>query len=144
MRSTACGVGLLGQLGVVFEGLGLGEEGDGLGDLRIPLGADLETFELSELRGEELAFDVLFDPVVDSRDVGVGVVDLIGLEEVLELLHHGVVDHEVFGDRVGGEIVFAEVEEGVVDEEAVLEVILLDVVDLLVRGDTAAAVDGTS
>ena len=107
--------GLLGQPGVVFEGLGLGQEGDCLGDLRIPLGADLEAFELAELRGEELALDALLDPVVDAGDVGVGVLDLVGLEEVLELLHDCVVDHEVFGDGVGGEVVLAEVEEGVVD-----------------------------
>ena len=29
---------LLGQFGVVLEGLGFGQEGDGLGDLRVPLG----------------------------------------------------------------------------------------------------------
>ena len=75
---------------------------------------------------------------------GVGVVDLIGLQEVLELLHHGVVDCEVFGDGVGGEVVLAEVEEGVVDEQDVLEVVGLQVVDLLVGGDAAAAVDGAA
>ena len=144
MKLAACGVRLLGQFGVVLEGLGLGQEGDGLGDLRIPLGADLEAFELSELRGEELALDALLDPVVDAGDVGVGVVDLVGLEEVLELLHDRIVDLKVFGDGVGGEVVLAEVEEGVVDEEIVLEVIGLQVVDLLVGGDAAAAVDGAA
>ena len=48
-RLTACGVGLLGQFGVVFEALGLGQEGDGLGDLWIPCCSDLEAFELPEL-----------------------------------------------------------------------------------------------
>ena len=99
---------------MVFERLGLGQEGEGLGDLRIPLGADLQAFELAELRGEELALDALLDPVRDAGDVGVGVVDLLGLQEVLELLQHGIVDHEVFADGVGGEVVLAEVEEGVV------------------------------
>jgi hypothetical protein len=32
------GSSLLGQFGVVLEGLGFGQEGDGLGDLRVPLG----------------------------------------------------------------------------------------------------------
>ena len=91
---------LLGALEVVFEGLGLGQEGDGLGDLRIPLGADLEAFELAELRGEEVALDALLDPVVYAGDVGVGVVDVVGLEEGLELLHDGIVDDEVLGDGV--------------------------------------------
>ena len=135
---------LLGSLGVVLEGLGLGQEGDGLGDLRVPLGADLQAFELAELRGEELALDALLDPVVDAGDVGVGVVDLVVLEEVLELLHDRIVDLEVLGDGVVGEVVLAEVEEGVVDEEIVLEVIGLQVVDLLVGGDAAAAVDGAA
>ncbi len=53
-------------------------------------------------------------------------------------------DHEVLADGVGGEVVLAEVEEGVVDEEIVLEVIGLDVLDLLIGGDAAAAVDGAA
>jgi len=129
---------------VIFEGLGFGQEGDCLGDLRIPFGADLETFDLTELRGEELALDALFDPVADAGDIGVGIVDLVVFEEGLELLEDCIVDHKVFGDGVGGEIVLAEVEEGVVDEETVLEVIQLLVVDLLVGSDAAAPVDGAS
>ena len=66
------------------------------------------------------------------------------LQEVLELLHDVVVDHEVFGDGVGGEVVLAEVEEGVVDEQTVLEVVLLQAVDLFVGSDAAAAVDGAA
>ena len=63
---------------MVFKGLCFGQESDGLGDLGIPLCADLEAFELTELRGEELALDVRLDPVADGGDVGVGVVDLVG------------------------------------------------------------------
>jgi len=54
---------------VVLEGLCFGQEGDGLGDLWIPLGADLEAFELTELRDEEFALDAFFHPVVDASDV---------------------------------------------------------------------------
>ncbi len=53
-------------------------------------------------------------------DVGIRVVDLVGLQEVLELLHHGVVDDEVFGDGVGGEIVLGEGSYAAVDEDVVL------------------------
>ena len=125
---------------MVFEGLGFGEEGDCLGNLRIPLGSDLETFKLTELRGEELALDALLDPAIDAGDVCIGVFDLVVFQERLELLHDCVVDHKVLGDCVGGEIVLAEVEEGVVDEEVVLEVIGLQIVDLLVGSDAATAV----
>src|SRR6266851_3097344 len=140
-RLTACGVSLLGQFGVVLEALGLGQKGDGLGDLWIPLGADLEALELSELRGEELALDALFDPVVDASDVGVVVVDLVGLEEVLKLLYHRIVDFEVFCDCVGGQVMLAEVEEGVVSKEAFLKGIGLQVVDLFIGSDASTAVD---
>ena len=135
---------MLGRFDVVFEGLGFGHEGDGLGDLGVPLGADLEAFDLAELRGEEFSLDVLLDPVGDAGDVSVGVLDLVGLEEVLELLHDGVVDHEVLADGVGGEVVLAEVEEGVVLGQAVLEAVGLDGFDLLVGRDAAAAVDGAA
>lgn len=141
---ATCGDCLLAGAGAVFERLGFGDEGDGLGDLGIPLGADLKAFDLTELRGEEIALDAFLDPIVDAGDVVVGVLDLVGLEELLELLHDGVVYGKVLGDGVGGEIVLAEVEEGVVLEERVLEVIGLDVVDLLVGGDAAAAVYGAS
>jgi hypothetical protein len=129
---------------VVLEALGFGQEGDGFRDLGIPLGADLEALELSELRGKELALDALFDPVADASDVGVVVLDLAGLEEVLELLHHRIVDFEVLGHGMGGEVVLAEVEEGVVDKEVVLKVIGLQVVDLFVGGDASTAVDGSA
>ena len=87
------------------------------------LGAHLQALDLAELRGEELGLDVRLDPVLNAGDVGVGVVDLVGLEEVLELLQDGVVDHEVLADGVGGEVVLAEVEEGVVLEQVVLEAV---------------------
>jgi hypothetical protein len=125
---------LLGQLEMFFECLGLGQEGDCLGDLGVPLGADLEAFELSELGGEEVALDALLDPVAYAGDVAVGVVDAVGLEEGLELLHDGVVDHEVLGDGVGGEVVFAEVEEGVVLQERVLKTVGLEVYRSFRRG----------
>ena len=48
-RLTACGVGLLGDPRVIFKGLGFGQEGNGLGDLRVPCCSDLEAFELPEL-----------------------------------------------------------------------------------------------
>jgi len=67
-----------------------------------------------------------------ASDVAVVVVDLVGLEEVLELLHHRIVDFEVFGDGVGGQVVLAEVEEGVVNKETLLKGIQLQVVDLFV------------
>ena len=76
---AACGIGLLGQFRVVLKGLGFGQEVDGFGDLRIPLGADLEAFQLSELRGEELALDALLHPIVDAGDVRIRVVDLVVL-----------------------------------------------------------------
>ena len=101
--------GFLGAIVAVFEGHGFGEEGDGLGDLGVCLGADLGALELAELGGEELGLDVGLDPVEVGGDVGVGVVDLIGLEEVLELLEDGVVDGEVAGDGVGGQVVLGEV-----------------------------------
>ncbi len=142
MRDAGCS--LLGQFGVVLEALGLGQEGDGLGDLWIPLGADFEALELAELRGEELALDAFFDPVVDASDIGVVVIDLVGLEEVLELLDHVIVDFEVFGHGMGGEVVLAEVEEGVMREKTFLEGIGLHVIDLLVGGDASTAVDGSA
>ena len=95
-------------------------------------------------RLEELALDACLQPVIYAGDVSIGIFDVLGLEEVLELLHHGVVDGEVAGYGVVGEIVLAEVEEGVVLIESVLEVVRLGRVDLLVGGDAAAAVDGAS
>jgi len=138
------GVGLLGQLGVVFEGLSFGQEGDCLGNLRVPFGTDFEAFELTELRGEELALNALLDPAIDCGDVRIGVFDRVVFQEGLELLHNCIINHEVFCDSVGGEVVLTEVEEGVVAEKIVLEVIGLQVVDLLVGGDAAAAVDGAT
>src|ERR1700733_1232640 len=121
--AAGCGGDLLGALEVIFEGLGLGQEGDGFDNLRIPLGANLESFELAELRGEEVALDALPDPVVYAGDVGVGVVDVVGLEEGFEVLHDGIVYDEVLWYGVRGQVVLGEVEEGVVDQERVLEVI---------------------
>jgi len=143
LRLAAGGV-LLRQFRVIFESLSFGQEGDCLGNLRIPFCADFESFKLTKLRGEELALDTLFNPVADTRDVGVGIGDLLVLEEGFELLHDGIVDHKFFGDGVVSEVVFAEVEEGVVDEEIILEVIHLLVVDLLIGGDASAAIDGAS
>jgi len=42
-------IGFLGQFGVVFQGLGFGQVGDGFGDLRIPFCGNFEAFELTEL-----------------------------------------------------------------------------------------------
>ena len=129
--AAGCDGGLLGRFEVVFEGLGLGHECYCLGDLGIPFGADLEAFELAELRGEELTLDALLDPVVDACDVSIGVVDGVVFQEFLELLHNGIVHLEVLCYGVSGEVVFAEVEKGVVRDEGVLKVIGLEIVDLL-------------
>ena len=124
--------------------MGFRQEGDGLGYLGVPGSGDLEAFGLAELALEELALDAGLEPVVYAGDLCVRVFDVLGLQEILELLHHGVVDGEVAGDGVVGEVVLAEVEEGVVLVERALEVVRLGWVDLLVRGDAAAAVDGAS
>jgi hypothetical protein len=116
--------GFLGAFVAVFEGHGFGEEGDGLGDLGVGLSADLEALELAELGGEELGLDVGLDPVQVTGDVGVAEVDLIGLEEVLELLEDGVVDGEVAGDGVGCQVVFGEVADAGADPGVDKDVVL--------------------
>ena len=139
--------GFLGAFVSVFEGHGFGEEGDGLGDLGVGLGAGLEALDLAELGGEELGLYVGFDPVEVGGDVCVAEVDLIGLEEVLELLEDGVVNGEVAGDGVGCQVVLGEVdEEDVVRllQQRDLKAVELGQVDLLVWGDATASVDGAA
>jgi len=130
-----------------LEGHGFGEEGGGLGDLGVGLGATLRPSSWPNWEVEDLGLDVGLDPVQVAGDVGVAEFDLIGLEEVLELLEDGVVDGEVAGDGVGCQVVLGEVdEEDVVRllQQRDLEAVEVGDIDLLVGGDASSAVDGAA
>ena len=103
-----------------------------------------QSLQLAELNGDDLFLDARLQPVADAVDVGVGPVDVLAGEELLEVGQHRVVDLEVLVDGVIGHVDRREVEEDILVEQLVLEVVGLGRLDLFVGRDAAAAVDGAA
>src|ERR1035438_626594 len=55
--------GVLWSFAAVFQRQRLWHKGQGLGDLRVRLGVDLEALKLAELGGEKLGLDGGLDPI---------------------------------------------------------------------------------
>ncbi len=129
---------------IILEGLGFRHVAERLLDHGIPVGDDAQAGELAELDGDDVLLDVRLQPVHATVQVGVGPVNVLCGEELLEVGQDGGVDLEVLVDGVRGHENRREAEEDVLIVELVLEASGLGRLDLLVRGDAAAAVNGAA
>ena len=145
-RSAVACLGLLRQdlVSVIFKCLGFGQVGQCLLNLRVPVGHGAQSLQLSKLAAQDHVLDVDLDPVHVGGDVVVVERNLDRGEELFEICNHSIVGLKVSVDGAVGQIVRCVVKEGRFDEQFILEVIGLGALDLFVRRNAAAAVDGAA
>jgi len=131
-------------VGVVFQGLGLGQESESLLNLGVPVGQRAQTLRLTKLNDKNLLFDADLQPVHHAVQVGIGPVNVLAGEIFFELRQHRRVHLEVLVHGAVGQINRGEMKENILHQQRVLEVVALGAFDLLVRGDAAAAVNGAA
>ena len=99
---------------------------------------------MTKLDGQDFGFDVGLDPLDWCDKILIGPGNVLAGQVLFELGQDCVVDFEVLVDGAVGQVVWRKVEEDIVDQQRILERSGLGGINLLVRGDTAAAIYGTS
>ena len=131
-------------LGVFLKSAGLRKHVERFLHLGIFLGVDPQTALAAELGDEQLGLDVAFHPLVVLHQVSFGISDFFLIEELAELAHYFLINHEVFGELLAQAVVLGKVEKGVMAQQFVLKVIGLGGIVLHVGRDAAAAVHSAS
>src|SRR5271167_287236 len=144
LRCQARVVALRDSLLRVFRQLlRLGQQVERFLHLRIAFGVDPHAFLLAEFVYEQLGLDIGTDPIAVLSQVGFSEGNFLLVEELAELLDHGIVNFKLFAHLVIDDVVLGEVEEGVFLQQRVLKLVGLDRGDSYVRSDAAAAVHGS-